>query len=381
MQAKNGSAGSRRTRGRAMMFVLMLALAVSAVVFAPAAANAEEVAPAPAGPMYLALGDSISFGYSAQKFAENAPTESPSRFETGVANDLNKLLRKSIGKNLDLVNLACPGETSNGLIGENPLLGGQVSTEAEDPPAHFQGPGDWHPCAYHNADGFPLHAGYGKLSQLEDALSILTQPNKITGKPNEVKAITLNIGNNDVLGLLNQCTYVVTTEFEETGKSKYGPTPESAVLACFESKIESQTIPQILNNVADTLTQLEAVYTGPIILFAGYDPLSFVHPGFDLIAAGINKEFEKMIPSFPHTTIANPFPVFNKGYESHLKTKLKEEEEEQKSICKYTEMCNPNVQAVGGTPMGKDGDIHPSAKGYSELAKLAAAAYSANPAK
>ena len=88
MQAKNGSASPRRMRGRVMTCVLMLALLATAVVF-PAAASAEE-APAPAGPIYMALGDSISFGYSAQKFAENAPTESPSRFETGVANDLVK---------------------------------------------------------------------------------------------------------------------------------------------------------------------------------------------------------------------------------------------------------------------------------------------------
>jgi lysophospholipase L1-like esterase len=379
MQAKNGSAGSGRVRGRLITCVLMLALVAAAVVF-PAAANAEEGPPAPAGPIYMALGDSISYGYSAQKFNENFPTESPSRFETGVANDLTKLLRKSVGKNLDLVNLACPGETSNGLIGENPLLGGQVSTEAESPPAPFQGPGDWHPCAYHNADGFPLHAGYGKLSQLEDALSILTEPNKITAKPNEVKLITLNIGNNDVLGLLNQCKFEVTKEFEETGKSKYGPSPEAAVLGCFAGKISSVTIPQVLANVGDTLTQLEAVYSGPIVLFAGYDPLSFVDVGFDKIAVGINEQFEKMIPSkFPHTTIANPFPVFDKGYVPEAK--LKEQEMQQKSICKYTEMCNPNVQAPGGKPAGKDGDIHPSAKGYKALAKLADEAYEKNPAK
>ncbi len=381
MQAKNGSAAASRMRGRAMTCLLILVLGASALVFAPAAANAEETAPPPAGPIYMALGDSISFGYSEQKYNENYPTESPSRFEGGVANDLTKTLRKSVGKNLDLVNLACPGETSNGLIGENPLLGGEVSTEAEDPPAHFQGPGDWHPCAWHNADGFPLHAGLGKLSQLEDALSILTEPNKITKKPNEVKAITLNIGNNDVLGLLNQCTYEVTKEYEETGKSKYGPNPELAVLECFAGKISSETIPRVLKNVRDTLTQLEAVYSGPIILFAGYDPLSFVDVGFDKIAVGINKEFEKMIPSeFPHTTIANPFPVFDKGYVPSEQG-TKEKEQQQASICKYTEMCNPNVQAPGGKPTGKDGDIHPSAKGYKELAKLAQEAYEKNPAK
>jgi len=368
MQATNGSAGSRRLGGRVVTCVLMLALLAAAVVF-PAAASAEEAAPAPAGPIYMALGDSISYGYSAQKFAENYPTESPSRFETGVANDLTKTLRKTIGKNLDLVNLACPGETSNGLIGENPLLGGEVSTEEEDPPAAFQGPGDWHPCAYHNADGFPLHAGYGKLSQLETAINILTEPNKITGKPNVVKAITLNIGNNDVLGLLNQC------KFEHPGN-------ELQALLCFEAKISSETIPRVIKNVRDTLTQLEAVYSGPIIMFAGYDPLSFVDLGFDKIAVGINEAFQAMIPSeFPHTTLANPFPVFDKGGPQSETQGEKERLKQKKAICKYTEMCNPNVQAPGGQPAGEDGDIHPSAKGYKELAKLAQAAYEANPAK
>ena len=77
MQAKNGSAAARRMRGRAMTCLLILVLGASALVFAPAAANAEETAPPPAGPIYMALGDSISFGYSEQKYDENYPTESP----------------------------------------------------------------------------------------------------------------------------------------------------------------------------------------------------------------------------------------------------------------------------------------------------------------
>ena len=42
-------------------------------------------------------------------------------------------------------------------------------------------------------------------------------------------------------------------------------------------------------------------------------------------------------------------------------------EKEQEAICKYTEMCNPNVQVKGGSPAGKDGDIHPTIKGYKAL--------------
>ncbi len=36
-------------------------------------------------------------------------------------------------------------------------------------------------------------------------------------------------------------------------------------------------------------------------------------------------------------------------------------------------MCNPNVQGKGGEPAGKDGDVHPSVKGYKALAKLVSA--------
>jgi lysophospholipase L1-like esterase len=362
MQARKGSAGLFRIRGRLIGCVMMLALAAIVVVPAAASAAEENVAPAPAGPIYMALGDSISFGYSAQKFAENEPTESPSRFETGVANDLNRFLSKSIGKGLNLVNLACPGETSNGLIGENEALGGQKSTEEPSPPALYQGPGDWHPCAWHNVDGLPLHAGFGSLSQLEAAVSILTAENKITKKPNEVKMVTLNDGNNDILGLVNQCT----VEFGEAGAT-----------ACFLSRVGA-TIHHVILNIEDTIKVIDEHYSGPVVLFAGYDPLAFVHPGFDQVAEGVNKDLkEEVAPKFANVTIANPFPVFNANAEKTAKGEVKE----QKAICKYTEMCNPNVQAPGGKPTGKDGDIHPSAKGYKELAKLALEAYTANPAK
>lgn len=372
MQAMNGSIASSRRRGRAIGCWTALVLALSALVFAPAAANAQ---PAPGGPIYIALGDSISFGYSAQKFNENYPTESPSRFEEGLANFFNKDLSKTY-KGITDVNLACPGETSNGLIGENPLLGGETSTEPPSPPGLYQGPGDWHPCAYHNVDGFPLHAGYGSISQLEDAVSILTSDNPYTGKPNEVKAITLNIGNNDVLAVIPQCEHEVAEEFKEDGKSKYGASEAAAVEGCLFTIVPDVTVPHVLRNIGDTLAVLDTYYTGPIILIGAYNPLTFVSPGGipDLLAEEVNKHFEKEIaPSFPNVTVANPFPVFNK--------KKKGAEQEQANICRYTEECNPNVQAKGGSPAGKDGDVHPSLAGYKELAKLIKKAWEANPAK
>jgi len=351
---------------------MALVLALSALVFAPGAANAQ---PAPGGPIYMALGDSISFGYSAQKFNENFPTESPSRFEQGLANFFNKDL-SGANKGITAVNLACPGETSNGLIGENPLLGGQVSTEPTSPPAPYQGLGDWHPCAYHNVDGFPLHAGYGSISQLEDAISVLTEENKVTKKPNVVKAITLNIGSNDELAAIAQCKIEVTEEFEKTGKSKYGFTPEQAVVGCITFTSKNITVPHILANIGDTLGVLDHYYSGPIILLGFYNPDAFVLPGSDALQKGTNEAVEAdVLPHFPNVTFANPFPVFNKFALTEKTVK------EQAAICKYTEMCNPNVQAPGGMPAGKDGDVHPTIAGYKELAKLINAAYNANPAK
>ena len=129
MQATHGFAVSFRTRGRLIGFFMALLLGLAALVLAPVVAHAQE----PATTTYLSLGDSISFGYTEERFNNHFPTESPSYFEEGFTNDLAKsYLAKptEIGKSIRLVNDACPGETSNGLIGENPAVLGEASTES-----------------------------------------------------------------------------------------------------------------------------------------------------------------------------------------------------------------------------------------------------------
>ncbi len=371
MQAMNGSAASFRGRAGLLGCLMALVLVLSALVFAPAAANAQ---PPPTGPLYMALGDSISFGYTHQKFNENFPTESPAQFEEGVVNFFNKKLKKEVAGGTTAVNLACPGETSNGLIGEDEELGGKVSTEPTSPPGPYQGLGDWHPCAYKNVLGFPLHAGYGMISQLEDAVSILTSNNPYTGKPNVVKAITLNIGSNDELAAITQCEVEVKEEFEKTGKSKYGATPEAAVFGCIGFAAPNITFPHIVENIGKTIGALNAVgYKGPIVLIGFYNPNRFeLGAATDQLQKNLNEAIEKnILPAFSNVTYANPFPVFNK--QDPFKTSV-----EEKAICKYTEMCNPNV---GGKPNATGGDIHPSLKGYKTLGKLVNEAYMANPAK
>src|SRR5262249_40674345 len=118
---------------------------------------------------YVALGDSISFGYSQEKFNVNFPAEAPAFFEEGMDHWFRLDLAKAteVGKGVVDINNACPGETSNGLIGENPALGGEVSTEPPGGEGGIQGLGDWHPCAYNQLNGLPLHNSLGTHSQLE----------------------------------------------------------------------------------------------------------------------------------------------------------------------------------------------------------------------
>jgi lysophospholipase L1-like esterase len=387
MTAMNGSTVSSHGRGRLLGLCIGLALTLCAVVLAPASASAKEFKPvAETTTTYLSLGDSIGFGYTAEKFNLHKPNDAPSFFEEGFSDFFTKDLAKSkeIGPSVRLVNDACPGETSNGLIGENPELGGEKSTE---PAGHNpQGLGDWHPCAYTNVDGLPLHnelrVGGEAISQLEDAVSILTTPNPFTGEPNKVGAITLQIGSNDELAQITQCEIEVTEEFEKTGKSKYGgSSPETAILLCITKTASTITVPHILKNLGDILGVLDHFYHGPIVLLGFYNPDAFVLPGSDPLQQATNEAVEKeILPHFPNVTFANPFPVFNRKKSSTTAA------QEQENICKFTEMCNPNVQSGPGTEessplFGKDGDIHPSLAGYKELAKLINKAYLANPAR
>jgi lysophospholipase L1-like esterase len=365
MQAKHGSAASLRSQGRLIGCCMALVFALTAMVFAPAAANATGAAPETT--TYLALGDSISFGYSEERFNLHYPTESPSYFDEGFTNGFAKDLSKAseVGKSIRLVNDACPGETSNGLIGENTKLGGEASTESYaeiEAPGGYQGIGDWHPCKYTFRTNLPLHnggyfEGSTEVSQLEEALS------SIASKASPVKAITLNIGSNDELAGITKCEDEHYTE------------GEVAILACVKYESEHVIVPHILKNLGDIIVQLdEAGYKGPIVLLGFYNPDTNVLPGSDELQEGTNTAVEdELLPSLKaeygieNVTYANPFPVFNKGTGA----------KEQAAICKYTEMCNPN------DPGGEkdDGDIHPSPTGYKELAKLVNAAYEANPAK
>lgn len=303
---------------------------------------------------YIGLGDSLAFGYSQQKFEENFPTESPAAFEEGyvtlLGKKLHKLEKETESSNLSTINLGCPGELSDGLIGHNEAFGGGPSAEYD-------------PCAYHNTDGFPLHFEYGSSSQLEAAFGA------ISAEPSATKLVTINIGSNDELKVVHLCenpAYV-----EEQGY-------KSLIQCIVEEAGEGGhfypggAFRHIISNTGHAIGAVRAAgYSGPIAVLGFYNPQTFILPESDFLQFVLNERFEETISSGafgPGIVYANPFPIINPQGN---------EEAEHKAICKYTEMCNAHdievnnkKQEEKGEPVTNEGDIHPTPKGYKVIANL-----------
>ncbi len=190
MQAMNGHSGARRHLR--LLGILVGLLAVAAVGIPQAASAAKPQEPKS---VYVALGDSLAFGYSQKLFNENEKAGEPaSAFEHGYVQDYFNA-NNPTGK-VSLVNTGCPGETSASLIGNNTTFLEKLNTDAKSvikEPITGEAP-----CAYHEVGKLPLHHEYGGAgkSQLESALEAIT---KDEAEKKKIKAISLNIGPNDIL--------------------------------------------------------------------------------------------------------------------------------------------------------------------------------------
>lgn len=153
------------------MRVRLLALLSAAALFGLAAVPAAASTPKfdPPKSFYLALGDSLAFGFQQGKFLANLPTENPSAFSTGYVDDFSAMLR-DINARIETVNFGCPGETTVSFIAG--------------------------PCGY-QAAGFRLHNGFSG-DQLDAAMEFLH------AHPGQVSPITIDLGANDV----NACNLV-----------------------------------------------------------------------------------------------------------------------------------------------------------------------------
>jgi lysophospholipase L1-like esterase len=120
------------------------------------------------GSQYLALGDSVTFGYM-EPGVTPAPNYNDASSFHGYPEQVGTALH------LRVANAACPGETSSSLINS-----GGASLACESTPQHTNG---------HYRFNFPLHASYAG-SQLAYALSYLRHHRN-------VRLVSLMIGAND----------------------------------------------------------------------------------------------------------------------------------------------------------------------------------------
>src|SRR5512132_3298290 len=116
MQAAQPGKAARDRARRTRFGVLSVLAATLVLLAAPAAQAAPPPKHNPPKSIYLALGDSLAFGFQEAKFDANLPTEDPAVFDTGYVDDFAQKLR-AIDPKIQTVNLGCPGETTDSLLG------------------------------------------------------------------------------------------------------------------------------------------------------------------------------------------------------------------------------------------------------------------------
>lgn len=205
---------------------------------------------------YLALGDSLAFGYTDALFEALSPEEDASGFDFGYVDDFASYLRPSYTQ-LTVVNDSCPGETTESFV---------------------EGP-----CAY--GQSHPLHHPYGG-SQLSDALAY------IHAHPGEVTLITIDIGANDA-------------NFTFERKCKFNG------LCMFEHM--SEVLGEIDANLNHILGSLrEAAPLATIVMVGNYNPYGSTVEDSNLFTGYLNDVYEEAAKEVG-ALFANPYPVFNPG--------------------------------------------------------------------
>jgi lysophospholipase L1-like esterase len=216
--------------------------------------------------VYLALGDSLAFGYQQAKFEHLFPNEDPAAFDTGYVDDFAHALQMRDPR-LEVVNDGCPGETTDSFI---------------------EGP-----CQYQLS--FPLHHPYSggpSSSQLSDALAVLAAHRQF------VNPITIDIGANDALHVVGECLQQPACVAERA----------PALLA------------HVAANLALILSDLrKAAPRAKIVVLGLYNPLGPQIPGSDQLTEKLNEAMAQDAAAVG-ARFANPLPVFNPPGEAEQPT-------------------------------------------------------------
>ena len=257
------------------------------VTLRPYAANASTSQFNPPKQYYLALGDSLAFGYQQFKLNQQlaqSGTVNPTAFTTGYVDDFGRMLR-TIQPGIQTVNYGCPGETST-----------QFLSSAGCPTYPFS-----------------LHDSYTS-SQMDAALAFLR------AHPGQVSPITLDIGTNDIGNVVSQCG----------GYS-------AADLPCIFA-----ALPGVLNQVGENLTRIlgalrEASPSSEIIVMQYYNPIAVI-PSLTTASNGAAYELNSVIAGAAganQARLADAFTPFNLA------------PQEPQTLCVLTLMCTaqPDIHA------------------------------------
>ena len=285
---------------RAVAITLLLNAVVAGTIFAQDRGEQREA-------RYLALGDSLAFGYIVHAGFEYV---NPDNF-VSYADYTARMLR------LDLVNAACPGETSGSFISSSaPDLG----------------------CREIRAV-FPLHVAYSS-TQLDFATAYLK------AHPH-TKLVTIDLGANDVFMLENTCT----------AKTDPPPPPDPA---CVKAGLES-VLPMIGFNMETILRELRATGYKGVIVVANYYSLDFSDPQQNQLSVAVNAVLANAAAAHG-AVIADVFTAFKNAIPTTLT--------DGNWTCKAGLLnVNPENQLAC--------DIHASQSGHRLIAKAIAAAYAA----
>jgi lysophospholipase L1-like esterase len=309
-----------RARARLLILAAVVA-ALGALVLAPAAGA---IGP---GKTYLALGDSLAYGYHQAQFNQELKEKgfvNPANFNDGYVDDFAAVLKLANPK-LKVVNDGCPGETT-----ETFIKGSGVG------PAYCAGG----PTGSPFPKAFLHHAFPG--TQLEDALAVAKEAGTGT--------ITLDIGANDILQFLGHtCGFPVT-------------------FSCSEAEVEAE-IGHVVTNIGVILAQLRAAAPKAKIVFVSqYNPYPTVlkpEGRGDATVEALNAAIKSVAAGF-NAKFANTARVIN-----FSGTHGGPEVGDIPTVCAFTAMC------PGGTfnPASPEADIHPTKAGYAAMAGVLTTAY------
>jgi lysophospholipase L1-like esterase len=236
--------------------VFLAKMLVAAAVLGAAALGS----PAHAGPpptldppkqFYLALGDSVAYGYEQAKFEAGLPAAA---FDTGYVDDLAARMRR-LRPGLTVVNFGCPRESTGSFVtGPCPL----------------------------NALGFPLHDPFAG-SQLGAATAFLR------AHRGRVSPITLTLGGNDVSDFVERC---------------------GGDFICIANRAPAE-IATISSNVRIILARLRAAAPDAEIVVTGAWDGNLVALAFaDPLYTRLNAAMARAAAS-ERARFADPMPVFN----------------------------------------------------------------------